>query len=94
VANKCEKVYESNIPWLMAGRSGHDSHTPEWQWQRARQAGMHGRRGNSHYGMAKEPGSAKHAGRMCTSLVGKCWREPGQAKFFEGQEKLIKVKAK
>lgn len=45
MANKCKKVYESNIPWLMAACSGHESHTPEWQWQRARQAGMHGRRG-------------------------------------------------
>lgn len=44
--------------------------------------------------MAKEPGSAKRSGRMCTSLVGKCLGEPGRAKFFEAREKLIKVQAK
>ncbi len=44
--------------------------------------------------MAKEPGSAKLSGRMCTSLVGKCLGEPGWAKFFEAREKLIKVQAK
>lgn len=44
--------------------------------------------------MAKEPGSAKLSGRMCTSLVGKCLGEPGRAKFFEAREKLIKVHAK
>lgn len=34
------------------------------------------------------------AGRMCTSLLGKCWRELDLAKFFEVQEKLIKVQTK
>ena len=44
--------------------------------------------------MAKEQGSAKRSGRMCTSLVGKCRGEAGRAKFFEAREKLIKVQAK
>lgn len=44
--------------------------------------------------MAKESGSAKRSGRMCTSLGGKCLGEPERAKFFEAEERLIKVRAK
>lgn len=74
----------------MTGCSGHESHTPEWQWQGARKAGMHRRWGNSHLGMAKEKGSAKRSNRMCTSLVGKCLREPGRAKYFEARGRANK----
>lgn len=37
---------------------------------------------------------AKRSGRMCTSLVGKCWGEPGRANLFEARKKLIKMQAK
>lgn len=65
-------------------------HAPEWQWQRARQKGcMEGREiPIKEWPRHRDP--AKHAGRMCTSLVGKCWSEPGQAEFFEARGKAHK----
>lgn len=74
----------------MAGHSGHESHTPEWQ--RARQAGMHGRKGK--FPLRDGQGTGLSSGWICTSLVGKCRRELDQAKFFEARGKLIKVQAK
>lgn len=94
MANKCKKVYESNIPWLMAACSGHESHTPEWQWQRARQAGMHGRRGKFPLRDGQWTGLGQALQQNVHFISGKVPGRTGRAKFFEAREKLIKVQAK